>query len=339
MSINMANLFSDEGMQNMLVSTRDSGPLVENLNKSTIYSSLKKKNGFDVWAFFKLCSFVRKYKPDVVHAHSTSIYWGTFLKILFPKLKLIWHDHFGLSEQLDQYPRRELHFFLKFADVILVVNEKLETWWKAKKILPSHRIFLVSNFPYVEFTGREKMNTPVKLLHLANFRRQKDHLNLLEALKIIHLNGIDFNIALVGQIVDEDYFKEIKSKIRDYGLTEKIGFLGPSNEVNKFLNESDIAILSSISEGLPVALLEYGLAALPTISTNVGDCGRVLPREEYGWLIPAQSPKDMADALAYAAFNQGQAMERGQHFRRHVLKNFGPDKFYHLYQHILSDLM
>lgn len=338
MSINMANLFSEKGIQNILVSTRRSGPMVENLNKSTIYLSLKKKNGLDVWTFFKLYSFVKKHKPDVVHAHSTSIYWGTLLKILFPKLKLIWHDHFGLSDQLEQYPRKELNFFLKFVDAILVVNEKLEEWWKAKKILSSNRIFLITNFPYVEFKGREGMSTPVKLLHLANFRKQKDHFNLLEALKVIHLKAIDFNISLVGEIVDEDCFKEIKSRITEYGLTEKIGFLGPSIEVNKLLNESDIAILSSISEGLPVALLEYGLAALPTICTNVGDCGKVLPSEKYGWLIPAQSPIDMASALTYIISNQNQALERGKNLRGHVLKNFGPDRFHQLYQHILSDL-
>ncbi len=337
MSINMANLFSEKAIQNFLVSTRRSGRMVENLNKSTNYLSLKKRNGLDVWTFFKLCSFVRKHNPDVVHAHSTSIYWGTLLKIFFPKLKLIWHDHFGLSDQLEQYPRKELKFFLKFVDAILVVNEKLEVWWKAKKILPSDRIFLITNFPYVEFKGREEMNVSVKLLQLANFRRQKDHLTLLEALKIIHRNGIDFNISLVGQIVDEDCFNEVKSKIRDYGLTDKIEFLGPSNEVDKLLNESDIAILSSISEGLPVALLEYGLAALPTICTNVGDCSKVLPSDKYGWLVPAQSPIDMANALTYVISNQSEALERGQNLRRHVLKNFGPERFYQLYLHILAD--
>lgn len=337
MSINMANLFSEKGIENILVSTRRGGPMVESLNQSTVYLSLKKKSGLDIRTFLKLCSFVKKHQPDVIHAHSTSIYWGTLLKIIYPKLKLIWHDHFGLSDQLEQYPRKELHFFLKFTEAILVVNEKLAVWWKAKQIVPEDRIFLISNFPYMEFKGRERMNNPVKVLHLANFRRQKDHLNLLKALRLIHLEAIDFNLSLVGQIVEEDYYEEIKLKIKEYGLSGKIIFMGPSNEVNKLLNESDIAVLSSISEGLPVALLEYGLAALPTICTHVGDCGKVLPSDHYGWLIPAQSPKDLANALTEVILDQPQALQRGENLRGHVLKNFGPEQFHQLYQEILAD--
>jgi len=338
MSVNMANLFSGKGIQNSLVSTRKGGPMLNGLNKNTHYLGLKKKNGLDVFTFLELFFFVRKYNPDLIHAHSTSIYWAVLIKILSPRIKLIWHDHFGLSDQLNQYPRREMGFFLKFVDALIVVNEKLESWWKAKQILSDQNIHLLSNFPSVNSIVRDIWNNPVRIIQLANFRKQKDHITMLRALKLLCLKGYDFRVSLIGEIIEKDYFQGIKDEILELGLSEKITTIGPSSEVNFLLNNSDIGVLSSESEGLPVALLEYGLAALPIACTDVGDCKKVLPDKTFGWLVPPNSPDKLADALINILENREEALQAGKNLQLFVKENFGSEKFYRDYQHLLGSL-
>ena len=57
------------------------------------------------------------------------------------------------------------------------------------------------------------------------------------------------------------------------------------------------SVLSSRTEGLPVSLLEYGMAGLPVVATQVGECEEVLDRGGAGLLVPPQSPRDLAEAL------------------------------------------
>jgi len=55
--------------------------------------------------------------------------------------------------------------------------------------------------------------------------------------------------------------------------------------------------LSSESEGLPLALLEYGLAELPVIATNVGDCNKVVSNKDEGIVVEPKNDKVLAEAL------------------------------------------
>ena len=92
MAVNIANVLSEQNYENVLVVTRANGPLAEFFPTKTIYLQLQKKSSFDFISFYKLLNFIKKEKPTVFHAHSTSIYWGILIKLFYPSLKLIWHD-------------------------------------------------------------------------------------------------------------------------------------------------------------------------------------------------------------------------------------------------------
>src|SRR5690606_34892527 len=62
-----------------------------------------------------------------------------------------------------------------------------------------------------------------------------------------------------------------------------------------FLNKADLGILASLSEGLPLALLEYGRAGLPVICTDVGECSEVIGQE--GTIVPSKKPEVMSEAM------------------------------------------
>ena len=69
------------------------------------------------------------------------------------------------------------------------------------------------------------------------------------------------------------------------------------NDIDYILSQSAIGVLSSKSEGLPLALLEYGLAELPVIATNVGDCNKVVSNKDEGILVEPKNEKVLAEAL------------------------------------------
>lgn len=83
---------------------------------------------------------------------------------------------------------------------------------------------------------------------------------------------------------DPDYFEECQQLVTSLGLKDKVKFLG-FQKITDILPQSGVLVLSSISEGLPLVILEAYASGLPCISTDVGSC-----RE----LIEGRTPEDQA---------------------------------------------
>ena len=100
MAVNYANALAEKIDFSGLVSTRKEGALLDQINSNVSYMCLNKKGTFDLKALFVLRKFVVENKIEIIHAHSTSFFIAFLLKLLYPSLKLIWHDHYGDSEFL-----------------------------------------------------------------------------------------------------------------------------------------------------------------------------------------------------------------------------------------------
>jgi len=92
------------------------------------------------------------------------------------------------------------------------------------------------------------------------------------------------------------------------------------------LRGCDVGVLSSVSEGLPLALLEYGMAKLPVVATRVGQCAEVLDEGRAGLLVPPGSPAELAEALVKLLGDGSQRREMGEKLCSRVREHYGPDK-------------
>jgi glycosyltransferase involved in cell wall biosynthesis len=81
------------------------------------------------------------------------------------------------------------------------------------------------------------------------------------------------------------------------GLQQIVRFLGDRSDVKELLPGLDMFVLSSITEGYPIALLEACASALPIVSTNVAGNPEIVREGENGFLVPPRSPQELADAI------------------------------------------
>jgi hypothetical protein len=95
MAVNYANALLEQIEFSGLVVSRKEGKLLQQLNDKVCYLFLKKKSIFDVTALYRLRSFVKKNRVSIVHAHGTSFFLAILLKLTFPKVKVVWHEHYG----------------------------------------------------------------------------------------------------------------------------------------------------------------------------------------------------------------------------------------------------
>ncbi|MEN2281251.1 glycosyltransferase [Algoriphagus sp. SE2] len=332
MSVNIANGLTEIGVESGLIVTRESGGLEEYLFPSVKKFIFNKKGKLDVFTFFRILSLLKKEAPDVLHVHQTSIFWGALLKKFLPKTKLIWHDHFGMSEQLDQHPRKEMDYLISSVDLIISVNEKIESYWKLRFPRMSGSTYFIENFSgKLKAVPKRKLDGRFKIINIANFRRQKDQITLIRSLTGLKEKIGDFKVYLLGEFVEKDWLTQVKEEIEALGLQEQIEIVGPVVNVTPYIEMAHLGILSSESEGLPVALLEYGMGALPTIATNVGQCADVLENGLYGELIPSKSPEKLHESILTIFNNYPKALQRGYQFQKQTEANFGPLNFFKKY--------
>lgn len=298
MAVNYANALAEQIEFSGLVVSRKEGPLVNQIDEGVSYLFLNRKSVIDFKALFKLKNYVVFHKVTVVHAHSTSFFLAFLLKLLYPSIKLIWHDHYGDSEFLKKRPLMALRLITPFFSGIIAVNQKLNVW--AQEKLHFEKSIYLPNFPTEEKNITENTVlegiTGKRIVSLANLRVQKDHFLLLKVAKKLKMSYPDWTFHLVGKDFDDAYSKQIQSLIIEHHLEKNVFLYGSKSDIGAILLQSTIGILTSQSEGLPVALLEYGLHKKPVIVTAVGEIPLMIKNGINGFLIDVQK-----DELFYKA--------------------------------------
>ena len=299
MAVNYANALAKQIDFSGLVVSRKEGPLVNQIDEGVSYFFLNRKSVFDFKALFKLRNYVVLHKVTLVHAHSTSFFLAFLLKVLCPSIKIIWHDHYGDSEFLHKRPLLALRLIAPFFSGIIAVNQKLKIW--ANENFNFQNAIYLPNFPseeknITENTVLEGMKGK-RIVCLANLRVQKDHFLLLEVAKKLKLPHPEWTFHLVGKDFDDGYSKQIKSFIVENNLEKNVFLYGTKQDIKNILDQSTIAILTSQSEGLPMAVLEYGWHKKPLVVTDVGEISSVIKNGENGFLIVANQAELFYESL------------------------------------------
>ncbi|MFV7236111.1 glycosyltransferase [Flavobacterium sp. ZB4R12] len=337
MSVNIYNTLTSYNIPNYLVVSRKVGPLYNFIKKKNNVLFLNKRSVLDFFAFFKLFKLILNYKPSIIHAHQTSIYWSFILKLLFPRITVIWHDHWGFSDLLTDTDRKIIKFFSFLIDGVVCVNDKIKEWNIQNLKVKEKCIVYIPNFPLIEINQKKKSDIPI-LLCLANIRDQKDHINLLEACAFLRGENVNFKLLLAGSLEDDNWVEKVKEKVDVLNLNENVVFLGSVINISELLSKADVGVLSSISEGLPIALLEYGLAGLPVVCTDVGQCKEVLGNGDFGWIVPPKSSEKLAIAIKQALFDTQLAKGKAEGLKKNINDNYGSKGFIKKYFVLVNNI-
>ena len=324
MAVNYANALADTIAFSGLVVTRKEGALLNQVNNKVSYLFLDKKGTLDWNALYTLRKFVLLNKVEIIHAHSTSFFLAFLLKLSCPSLQLIWHDHYGDSEFLSKRPSLALRITLPFFTGIIAVNQHLKTW--AEQKMNFKNVVYLPNFPSNE--NDILKNTDLKgikgkrIVSLANLRIQKNHFLLLEVAKQVQISHSDWTFHLVGKDFEDDYSKKIKSLISEFNLEKNVFIYGSRPDIKNILEESTIAILTSQSEGLPVALLEYGWYSKPIVVTNVGEIPLLIQDGVNGFMVETHRANAFYDSLVKLMDNETLRKDFGKELQRTINSDY-----------------
>jgi glycosyltransferase involved in cell wall biosynthesis len=328
-AVNLANGLPRDRFRSHICATRADGPMLELVHSHVKRICLHRAGRFDHAAVRRLVAYIRDNHIHILHAHGTSLFIASVTSLAKPQPLVIWHDHFG-RYATEERPAWLYRLATKRVDAILTVNEPLATWARERLHFPADCVRYVPNFVCEPTNGHELPELPgqsgSRIVCVANFRQQKDHHNLLRAMRKVMLQQPQAHLILIGHITESSYFRDILSEIEAQDLTGHVSILGPSKDVYTMLRGCDLGVLSSSSEGLPLALLEYGMVSLPVVATQVGQCGEVLGNGQCGLLVPPRDPGRLSNAILSLLGSTSRRQELGGKLRERVLEAYSARK-------------
>jgi glycosyltransferase involved in cell wall biosynthesis len=135
----------------------------------------------------------------------------------------------------------------------------------------------------------------------------KGHVHLIDAMALLTGRHPDLQLAICGRGDQED---ALRSRARANGIGGHVHLLGLRSDVPAVLAAADLFVLPSLSEGLPLALLEAMCAGCPIVASDVGDVGKALGADA-GVLVEPGNPSALASALETLLTQPGLARDLG----------------------------
>ena len=323
MAINYANALSGRVEFSGLVATRAEGNLKSQLSDSVSYLFLKKKSMLDFGAVFRLKKYCKENKVEYLQPHSSSYFTALLVKFVYPKVQIIWHDHNGLSEFISSEKSLALKAASFYFKGIIVVNYQLKNWAErelnCKKVIYFPNFTSIDNATVAETTLKGTLGK--RILCLANLRDQKNHFLLLDVAEKLKQSHPDWTFHLVGKDFEDDYSKQVKASIINKNLENNVFIYGSKNDVKNIIDQSDIAILTSSSEGLPVALIDYALFKKPVVSTKVGEIPLIIEDNVNGFIVDVNDVDAFYQKLLKYISDEDLRVDMGNSLYQTIIEN------------------
>lgn len=328
-AVNLANNLPSDRYRSYLCTTRQEGPLAQLIAPDVGRLCLARRWSLDMNALRRLVSYVRQNRIQVLHAHGTTLFIAVLASLLRPHPRVIWHNHGGWMAVRSSAPLA-IRLFATRTAATLVVNRHLVDWCSRVLGLPARQVRYVPNFVIIPNCVSPACGLPgqagSRIVSVANLLPPKDPVNLLRAMKIVAEESPTAHLLIVGRPGVPAYMEKVRRELADPVLQGRVSILGVRTDVASVLKASDIGVLASATEGFPLALLEYGMAGLPTVATRVGQCEEVLSGGFAGLLVPPSAPEELARALLSLLQSPTQRVELGRRFRTCIQHNYGAER-------------
>ncbi|BAU62815.1 putative glycosyl transferase [Stanieria sp. NIES-3757] len=263
-------------------------------------------------AIAKLSWLLLQQKVDLLHLHLSErgSAWRNSVLVLIALLfnkPVILHAHGAefhtFHAQLKPILRKFLNWILQKSTYLIVLSESWKRFYISHCQIPEQKVVVLHN--PVDFPQNLPTKAPdeeFKLLFLGKINQRKGIYDLLKAIALIKTE-LSHKIKLI--IAGSGEINETLDLAKKLGIEEKVDFYGWINreQRNQLLAQTDLFLLPSYNEGLPMALLEAMSWAIPVISTPVGGIGEVIVHTETGWLVEPGNSQQIKTAIEFLLEN------------------------------------
>ena len=289
----------------------------------------------DARAFLALVVKIKVEKPDVIHTHTAKAGVLGRLAAIFAGSKALrvhtFHGHL-LHGYFSGWKTQLVIFIEKFlaarTDVLIAVGNQVKNDLLAAGIgkESQYKVFfpgLPAPAEIDKSVARQNLNLDNDAIYctfVGRLTQIKRPDRLLDVAAASVARGLNLHFLIAGE---GELFEESKARVTAENLP--VTFLGWRNDIDQLFAASDIAILTSDNEGIPLTLIQAAFAGIPIVATRVGSISDIVIDGETGFLTSPQ-PGAMASALSALVTDEDLRYELGSVGKAHAEKYFSLEK-------------
>lgn len=308
---------NEEGHESVVV-VGEHGELVERLQeigvKVIVASNLKREIHVksDLMCVRELVKLIKIEKPDIVHTHSSKAGIVGRIAAKLTNTPNVFTAHgWAFTEGVDE-KKRKLYIFIerlvsKITNQIICVSNYDRNLALQNKVGDSRKNITIHNGVREQKNRNIVKNSTnvLKIIMVARFSPPKDYEMLIKSL--MNVKG-DFEAYFVG---GGELLPSMQMLAANCNMDSKIKFLGERNDVDQLLSNSDIFVLTSNYEGLPISIIEAMSKSLPVIATNVGGVNELVDEGKTGYLIRRKDINGLTKKLQLLIDDENKRNEMG----------------------------
>jgi glycosyltransferase involved in cell wall biosynthesis len=287
----------------------------------------------DLISLSKIYKLIKSEKPHIIHTHMSKAGLLARLAAILSRssAKLI-HSYHGLI--YENYFNRNLAKFLvlieriigKYTDAFVLDSQLIAEEIERLSIRPKITQSVIT--PGVieidpNYILRQRDSKVLKILIVARLEQIKRIDRAIEALNVVSkvVPAAPFRVTILG---DGQLRAQLERMSREYCLP--VEFVGWQSNLTTFYQESNLMLLTSDSEGTPLAIMEAAYLGCPTISTNVGGVADIIEDGRTGVLCSFDT-NEIAKAIIDAFNNPNKLQEMSQNAHEKAKKDFSKELF------------
>lgn len=331
MATNLAVGLEKEGVRSVLIALDEGGGLEATLESAGVeYVVLNGRRFRDPTFHLDLARHLRRLNAQIVHTHMFAPLLHSLPAATLAGVKRVVHTEHSF-EYLEPRPslRRTLRWMSRATSAFTLVGERMVPFYVETVRVSPKRLQVITNGidpeRYRPAEAREKIRSELGLPpdtfvvgSAGRLAPEKNYAMLLRAAGHCRSEGTRMHVALFGDGVERAALGRLAAAL---GIEDSVSFLGWRSDLHRVLGGLDVFVLTSDSEGLPLALLEAMATGLPVVSTPVGDITRVVVEGRSGYFVPNGDAHALARLLTELSSASSERKSMGDLGRRLIVEH------------------
>jgi len=300
---------------------------------------ISQPRSVDFLWIYRVYRTLRDRSIHVMHSHefATNVY-GSLLSLV-SGIPIVTTAH-GKNYYAEKWRRRLAYRFAARQSTMVAVSEDLKRFLTQRVGIPPGNIRVVHNgIDLHRYALSERHSTTRKDLGIdarqpvigtvGNLFAVKGQTYLLRACAVVARDFPDFVLLVAGE---GGQLGALEDEARSLGIGGNVKFLGFREDVPYLLQAMDVFVLPSLSEGLPLSILEALALQKPIVASNVGGIPEVVKDGVTGYLVPSKDPKALAEKIILLLHHPQVAADFVKEGRKRVEEAFSLEQMIQEYQ-------
>lgn len=293
---------SSEALDHTIITLVSDFEMIELIDAPVKVYCVDKAPGKDIGCHFRIFKLLRKIRPDVVNTYNFGTIEYQLMAALAGVKRKVHSDHGHGGDAADGLNKKNnaiRRFCSRWVDDYVVVSQDLFDWVKQVVKVKAKRIHIVQNGVPIPQTSNKLSHEGIVFCTVGRLDPIKNQTLLIQAFARVakQYSNKQVTLKVVGDGKERSTLEELVSQL---DLENQVQFLGYRDDIQQQLLTSDVFVLSSHYEAMPMTILESMAAKVPVVTTDVGGIKHFIGEDNAIFVEPGNA-EALAEAMISAA--------------------------------------